>query len=318
MDLFRDIDDPELKPSGSVVTMGNFDGIHLGHQALLRHAVDDAKRRGVPSVVLTFEPHPLKLLAPERAPRLLLAPQDKLELLEQFGVHVVIAQRFDRDFANRSAEDFVTRCIVGRLKTRKMWVGRDLRFGREREGTVEDLARWGAAFGFEVGIIDPILLDGVRISSSQIRRFIEEGRVHEAKPLLGRYHFVTGQVVGGRKRGRALGFPTANICSRTEAIPLDGIYATIIEVRTKPWRSVTSIGVNPTFADGARSMETFVLDFDSDLYGEKVKLSFIKRIREERKFPSANALIEQMKDDVSTARAIFQSLGVAATTSRQR
>jgi riboflavin kinase / FMN adenylyltransferase len=317
MEIFRDIEDPKLRLSGSVVTMGNFDGIHLGHQALLRHAVEDAKRGGVPSVVLTFEPHPLKLLAPERAPRLLLAPEDKLDLLEDFGVRTVVAQRFDYQFSSLSAEDFVSRCILGRLKTRKIWVGRDLRFGRERKGSVDDLVRWGAASGFEVGIIDPIMLNGVRISSSQIRRFIEQGRVHEVKPLLGRYHFITGKVVAGRKRGRALGFPTANICSRTEAVPLDGIYATIIEVKRQPWLSVSSIGVNPTFADGTRTVESFVLDFERDLYGEAVKLSFVERIREERKFPTAEALVAEMENDVSSARAIFDKLGLAATNARQ-
>jgi riboflavin kinase / FMN adenylyltransferase len=317
MEIFRDIEDPQLKLSGSVVTMGNFDGIHLGHQALLRHTVEDAKQRGLPAIVLTFEPHPLKLLAPERAPRLLIAPEDKMELLEDFGIDTVIAQTFDRQFSSLSAEDFVSRCILGRLKTRKIWVGRDLRFGRERQGSVDNLVHWGAAYGFEVGIVEPILLNGVRISSSQIRRFIEQGRVHEVKPLLGRYHFIGGRVVAGRKRGRDLGFPTANICSRTEAIPLDGIYATIIEIRTKPWLSVSSIGVNPTFADGTRTVETFVLDFEHDLYGEPVKLSFIERIREERKFPTAEALVAEMENDVSSARAIFDKLGLAATIARQ-
>jgi riboflavin kinase/FMN adenylyltransferase len=310
MEIFRDIDDPKLKLTSSVVTMGNFDGIHLGHQALLRSAVEDAKRQAMPSVVLTFEPHPLKFLAPERAPRLLLAPEDKMQLLEGFGIHTVIAQRFDRQFSNLSAEDFVRHCIVGRLKTNKVWVGRDLRFGQGRKGSVADLVRWGADFGFEVGIIDPILLDGVRISSSHIRRLIEQGRVHEAQPLLGRYHFVAGTVVRGHSRGRELGFPTANIRSRTEVLPQDGIYATIIEIRGEAWLSVSSIGINPTFGGEARTVETFVLDFDRDLYGEEVKLSFVKRIREERKFSSVDALVAEMKQDVIAARALFDALGL--------
>jgi riboflavin kinase/FMN adenylyltransferase len=312
MEVFRDIEDPKLSLSGSVVTIGNFDGIHLGHQALLRSAVEEAKRRDLASVVFTFEPHPLKLLAPARAPRLLLAPEDKIELLEGFGVRAVVAQRFDRHFSRVSAEEFVRRCIAGRLKTRKIWVGRDLRFGQERKGSVDDLIRWGGVFGFEVGIIDPILLNGVRISSSEIRQLIEEGRVDEVKPMLGRYHFLSGRVVGGHNRGRELGFPTANISSRTEVVPRDGIYATIIEVNQKPLLSVSSIGVNPTFGNGPRTVESFVLDFDRDVYGEIIKLSFVKRIREERKFSSVDALIGQMNQDVIAAREIFDALGLSA------
>lgn len=317
MEVLRDIEDPKLSLSGSVVTLGNFDGIHLGHQALLRSAVEEAKRRALPSVVLTFEPHPLKLLVPERAPRLLLAPQDKMQLLESFGVHTIVAQRFDRSFSSLSAEDFVRRCIVGRLKTRKIWVGRDLRFGQGRKGGVDDLIRWGPGFGFEVGVIDPILLNGIRISSSQIRQLIEQGRVDEAQPMLGRYHFVAGRVVSGHKRGHELGFPTANISSRTEVVPLDGIYATITEIRQKPWLSVSSVGVNPTFGGDSRTVESFILDFDRDLYGESVKLFFVKRIREERKFSSVDALIARMEQDVIAAKEIFDTLGLSATIGRQ-
>jgi riboflavin kinase / FMN adenylyltransferase len=318
MEVVRDIEDGKLSLSGSVVTIGNFDGIHLGHQALLRSAVDEAKRRDLASVVFTFEPHPLKLLAPERAPRLLLAPEDKMELLESFGVHTVVAQRFDRQFSSLSAEEFVRRCIAGRLKTRKIWVGRDLRFGQGRKGSVDDLVRWGDAFGFEVGIIDPILLNGVRISSSEIRRLIEEGRVDEVKPMLGRYHFLSGRVVGGHNRGRELGFPTANISNRTEVVPLDGIYATIIEINQKPLLSVSSIGVNPTFGNGPRTVESFVFDFDRNVYGENIKLSFVRRIRDERKFSSVDALIGQMNQDVIAAREIFDALGLSATVGQQR
>lgn len=298
--------------------MGNFDGIHLGHQALLRNAVQEAQKRGIPSVVLTFEPHPLKLLAPARAPRLLLTPEDKMRLLEDFGVHTVVAQHFDRQFSSLSAEDFVRRYIAGRLRCRKIWVGTDLRFGQGRQGSVDDLLRWGPGYGFEVGMVDPIVLNGVRISSSQIRQLIEQGRVDEAQPMLGRYHFLAGTVVSGHKRGRQLGFPTANISSRTEVVPLDGIYATIIEIEEKPWLSVSSVGVNPTFGDGSRSVESFVLDFDRDLYGESVKLFFVKRIREEKKFASVDTLIDRMKEDVVAAREIFGALGLTDAIGGQR
>jgi riboflavin kinase/FMN adenylyltransferase len=306
MKAFSDIEDQQLSMRGSVVTMGNFDGIHLGHQALVRHTVEESKRLGYPSIVLTFEPHPLKVLAPERAPRLLLSYQDKLDLFQAFGVDIVIAQRFDREFASIAAEDFVRRFLVGRLKTKKLWVGRDLRFGQGRKGGTGDLIRVAPEVGFQVGVLDPISSDGIRISSSRIRGLVEAGCVDEVRPMLGRYHFVSGRVVTGQGRGRKLGFPTANISSQTEVVPLNGIYATLIEVKSRQWLSVSSVGVNPTFGDGPRTVESFIFDFESEIYGEAVKLSFVKRIRDEKKFSTVEDLIAQMHGDVKQARVIFE------------
>jgi riboflavin kinase/FMN adenylyltransferase len=308
MKAFSDIEDQQLSMRGSVVTMGNFDGIHLGHQALVRHTVEESKQLGYPSIVLTFEPHPLKVLAPERAPCLLLSYQDKLDLFQAFGVDIVIAQRFDREFASIAAEDFVRRFLVGRLKTKKLWVGRDLRFGQGRKGGTGDLIRVAPEVGFQVGVLDPISSDGIRISSSRIRGLVEAGCVDEVRPMLGRYHFVSGRVVTGKGRGRKLGFPTANISSQTEVVPLNGIYATSIEVKSRQWLSVSSVGVNPTFGDGPRTVESFIFDFESEIYGEAVKLSFVKRIRDEKKFSTVEDLIAQMHGDVERARVIFKEL----------
>jgi riboflavin kinase/FMN adenylyltransferase len=288
--------------------MGNFDGLHLGHQCLVRSAVEDARHLGSPSVVLTFEPHPLKILAPERAPKLILSHKDKMQLLQSLGIDIVVIQNFDAAFASLQPETFVRRVLMDRLDIKKIWVGRDFRFGQRRKGTITDLREWGAKNGFEVGVVDPILVGGVRVSSSKIRQLLEEGRVDEAQRMLGRYHFVSGKVIPGHRRGRELGFPTANILTRTEVIPLDGIYATIIQVGAEQRLSVSNIGVNPTFGPGPRTIESFVLDFDHDIYGEPVKLSFIKRIREERKFASVDQLVAQMHDDVESARAIFDGL----------
>jgi riboflavin kinase/FMN adenylyltransferase len=308
MKAFSDIDDQQLSLTGSVVTMGNFDGIHLGHQALVRHTVEESKRLRYPSIVLTFEPHPLKVLAPERAPRLLLSYQDKLDLFQTLGVDIVIAQRFDRQFASIAAEDFVLRFLVGRLKTKKLWVGRDLRFGQGRKGGTGDLLRVAPQVGFQVGVLDPVSSDGIRISSSRIRGLVEAGCVDEVQPILGRYHFVSGRVVTGQGRGRKLGFPTANISSQTEVVPLNGIYATLIEVKSKQWLSVSSVGVNPTFGDGPRTVESFIFDFESEIYGEAVKLFFVKRIRDEKKFVTVEDLIAQMHRDVNQAKVIFKGL----------
>jgi riboflavin kinase / FMN adenylyltransferase len=308
MKAFSNIEDQQLSITGSVVTLGNFDGIHLGHQALVRHTVEESKRLGYPSIVLTFEPHPLKVLAPERAPRLLLTYQDKLDLFKTYGVDIVVAQRFDRQFASITAEEFVRRFLVGRLRTKKLWVGRDLRFGQGRKAGTEDLMRMAPQVGFQVGILDPISSNGVRISSSRIRELVETGCVDEVQPMLGRYHFVSGRVVAGQGRGRKLGFPTANISSQTEVVPLNGIYATLIEVKNRGWPSVSSVGVNPTFGEGPRTLESFIFDLKSDIYGETAKLSFVKRIRDEKKFATVEDLIAQMHGDVDQAKAILGKL----------
>jgi riboflavin kinase/FMN adenylyltransferase len=288
--------------------MGNFDGIHLGHQALVRNTVEESKRLGYPSVVLTFEPHPLKVLVPDRAPGLILAYDDKMALLQSLGVDIVIAQRFDAQFASIGAEQFVLHLLVDSLKVKKLWVGRDLRFGAGRKGDIDDLLRLAPRAGFQVGIVEPILLNGFRISSSRIRHLIQEGRVDEVRSMLGRFHFVSGHVVVGHRRGGSLGFPTANIASRTEVVPSDGIYATLFRIKKKQWRSVSSVGFNPTFGAGPRTIETFIFGFNADIYGESVKLSFVKKIREEKKFAAVEDLVAQIHDDVTRAMAIFENL----------
>jgi riboflavin kinase / FMN adenylyltransferase len=272
--------------------------------------VSDAKRGGIPAVVLTFEPHPLKVLAPERAPKMLLTHKDKMRLLQTLGVDIVVVQHFDLSFARISAEDFVRDLLVERLKAKKIWVGRDLRFGQARKGGVDDLVRWGADLGFQVAVVEPIVVDGIRVSSSYIRQLINDGRVDDVEPMLGRYHFVSGRVVGGHRRGKDLGFPTANISTRTEVLPLDGIYATLFHVGERKFLSASSVGLNPTFGAGPRTIESFILNFDEDIYGEAVKLSFVKRIRDEIKFTSVEALIARIRSDVDCAEAIFRDLNL--------
>jgi riboflavin kinase / FMN adenylyltransferase len=312
MQIIPHIDENSQNLTGSVVTLGNFDGIHRGHQALIGGAVSDSKQIGVPSVVLTFEPHPLRVLAPERAPKLILAPKDKMQILQSLGVDVVAVQHFDLAFAKRSAEEFVSDLLVRRLKARKIWVGRDLRFGQGRKGTVDDLIRWGRDLAFDVAVVEPILVQGNRVSSSRIRELVSKGRVDEVKDMLGRYHFVSGRVVEGNRRGRELGFPTANIAARTEVLPSDGIYATLFHIDTRVLLSVSSIGRNPTFGPGPRTVESFIIDFDEAIYGKTVRLSFIKRIRDEVKFSSIPELIAQIRSDVQSAEAIFRDSSISS------
>ena len=311
MQIFRHLSDPALQLNESVVTLGNFDGIHLGHQALIRGAVGDAKRLGRCSIVLTFEPHPLMVLAPERAPKMLLTHKDKMQLFQAFGINIVVVQHFDAAFAAIAAEDFVRRILVDRLHATRLWVGKDLRFGQGRGGDVEDLTRWGKDLDFSVAVVEPILIDGIRVSSSRIRQMIGEGRLADVKKMLGRYHFLSGRIIGGHKRGRDLGFPTANLSTRTEVLPPDGIYATLLHRGDRTLPSVSSIGVNPTFGAGSRTIECFIMNFDENIYGEAVKLSLVERIRDEKKFPSVDALIAQIRDDVGRAENILRGLNFA-------
>ncbi|HEY3305427.1 MAG TPA: bifunctional riboflavin kinase/FAD synthetase [Candidatus Binatia bacterium] len=308
MEILRHLESRALAIPHPILLMGNFDGIHLGHQALLGRAVKDAKEVGGRSVVLTFEPHPLKVLAPEKAPRLILTHKDKMTLLQSFGVDVVIVQTFDAAFAGVEADEFVREYLVRRIGVRKMWVGRDLRFGKGRKGRVEDLAHWGKDMGFEVGVIEPIQLGGHRVSSSRVRTLIDSGEVREASRYLGRYHFVSGRVARGHGRGRQIGYPTANVVPRTEVLPLDGIYASIVQIGEQRWPSVTSVGLNPTFGAGPRTVESYIFDFDGDLYDQAVKLFFVARIREEKKFSSVELLVEQIKRDVSSAQEILRGI----------
>ena len=310
MQIIRHIGKQDQGLAGSVVTLGNFDGIHLGHQALIAGAVSDSKRLALPSVVLTFEPHPLRVLAPDRAPKLILTHKDKMHLLQSFGVDIVAVQHFDLSFAKLSAEEFVRELLVSRLKARKIWVGQDLRFGQGRQGNVADLRDWGREFGFEVAVVEPVLVNGSRVSSSHIRDLLSEGRVDEVKAMLGRYHFISGRVVEGHQRGRDLGFPTANLSPHTDVLPKDGIYATVFHLHTRILPSVSSIGLNPTFGPGSRTVESFIMAFDGNIYGEVVRLSFVKRIRDEVKFSSVPDLIAQIGNDVRDAEAILDGVGI--------
>ncbi len=305
MEILRHIENRRLALPRPILTMGNFDGLHLGHQFLLRQLCQEANDLSGSSVVLTFEPHPLKILAPTRAPKLLLTHKDKMLLLQSKGVDVVIIQEFDSAFAMLEAEEFVRQYLVEGLKVHRIWVGKEFRFGRGRQGNVQTLTELGKECGFDVKIIEPILDEGQRISSTRIRALIEDGHVHQVNRFLGRCYFVSGRVVKGHQRGKALGFPTANISTRNEVLPPDGVYATFFWVQGRRWSSVTSLGSNPTFGDGPRTLETYLFDFDGDLYDQSIRLSFVKRIRLQMKFSSPELLVSQMHEDVLLAREVL-------------
>lgn len=291
-----------------VLTLGNFDGVHLGHQAIFKKVVERARELGGTSIAFTFEPHPLKVLAPERSPRLLNTFHGKMKLFAAAGIDVVICANFTRAFADQHPDDFARAVLHEKIGAKEVYVGYDYAFGKSREGGIGSLMKMGKTFGFDVGVIDAVQVNGVVVSSSAIRDLIASGRVAEAAVLLGRYYSIEGSVVRGSHRGHTLGFPTANLRTANELLPGYGVYAVLAEVGGRRYTGATSIGVRPTFESGPLSVEAYLFDFDGDLYGKQMEVSFVQYLRSEMKFPDAQALIAQMRQDVENAKKILSTL----------
>jgi riboflavin kinase/FMN adenylyltransferase len=303
----------------SVVTIGNFDGVHRGHQAVLREVVAEADRRGLLSVAVTFDPHPVAVLFPERAPAVLTTLDHRLELLAATGLDAALVLEFTHEFARWSPERFVEDVFVAALHARLVVVGRDTRFGHRNSGDVATLRRLGAEYGFDVDVIEEFGVrpgdgGGRRWSSSWVRELLAEGDVAGAAEILGRAHRVTGVVVHGDHRGRELGYPTANLAQdATGLVPADGVYAGRLLRPTLPVGSpdavlpaAISVGTNPTFDGTQRRVEAYVLDRDDlELYGERVVLEFVERLRPTLRFDGVDALVTQMADDVARSRQVL-------------
>jgi riboflavin kinase/FMN adenylyltransferase len=294
-----------------VLALGNFDGLHRGHVKIIERVRRVAAERGGTALVLTFEPHPPRVIRPEKAPPLLMTPAQKLEALERAGIQGVAIVRFTHELSRWSPDEFVRRVLVDWLHVSEVWVGADFLFGRDRSGNYSVLRTLGAELGFRAEKIDPIRYKEFVVSSTRIRRLVGEGRVDEAGALLGRQVFLDGTVVEGARRGREIGFPTANIETENELIPPAGVYATTLTVDGVVLPSVTNIGVRPTFGgDGSTSIEAHVLGLDADIYGRFVRLAFVQRLRDERKFADVDALTEQIASDVRRAGRLFDRLSI--------
>jgi riboflavin kinase/FMN adenylyltransferase len=306
--LFRDLDGGPLCPDGSVVCIGAFDGLHLGHRALIRRAVERARALGVPAVVLSFEPLPREFFARDgKPPPRLQLPRAKLSQLRELGVDKVGLLRFGAALAAVSAEDFVQRQLVERLSAREVWVGPDFRFGRARAGDLDLLQRMGAEAGFSAQTIEPVLVDGTPVSSTRIRAALQSGDFDAAARLLGRAYAIGGRVVRGQQLGRTLGFPTANL-RFPKAPALRGIYATWVHgIAEQPWPSVSSFGTRPTVGGVEPLLEAHLFDFQGDLYGRHVEVEFVAHLRDEEKFSDLPSLVVQMNRDAEQARAILSS-----------
>ena len=294
-----------------MLALGNFDGLHRGHTKIIERIRRGAAERGGTTLVLTFDPHPPRIVRPDKAPLLLMTLDQKLEGLARAGVHGVAVVRFTHDLSRWEPETFVKTVLVDWLQVAEVWVGADFLFGRDRTGNFSVLRALGAQYGFRAEKIDPVRYKEFVVSSTRIRRLVAEGRVDEAGALLGHHFYIDGMVIRGAGRGRGLGIPTANLASKNELIPPHGVYATTLSVDGIVHPSVTNIGLRPTFGDVAATVvEAHALDFDRDLYGRSVRLGFVQRLRDERRFPDVDALKAQIEADVRRARRLFDRLSV--------
>jgi riboflavin kinase/FMN adenylyltransferase len=306
MRLFHGTDNAEIaRPT--VLTLGVFDGLHLGHQLIMKTVVDRAKEAGAIPTVITFEPHPRAVLHPESAPPLLQTFDQKIEALGVLGIEQTIVIRFDKTFSEICAEDFLREVVANRLQAKAVYLGRGFAFGHNREGDIKLLRGVSERLGFFADEVAEVRLRGRRIGSTRIRELLQQGQVNLARRMLGRPYGVEGQVVRGASRGATIGFPTANLHPQNRVIPRGGVYVTATLIDGQWRRSVTNIGTRPTFGDVVEpSVETYVLDWSGDLYGDVLRVRFLHRLRDEKKFGSVDELKTQIDRDVARAQKYFE------------
>ena len=309
MELINHFDKIEKPFKNAVITIGNFDGVHLGHQALFHEVIEKADAINGTSIVMTFEPHPVRVLKQNGHLSLITVYEQKIELIENSGVDVLICVPFTKEFATISAKEFVQDLLLKSIGMKAIVVGKDYTFGRNREGDIDLLKTYAENLGFEVIVADWIQTSKSwpgRISSTRTRELVMAGKVDEAQKLLGRYYQIRGKVTSGRDRGgKLLGFPTANISLQNELCPKNGIYAVTVECSGKIHQGVANIGFSPTFDDHIFSVEVHILDFNENIYGQIIRINFVQRIRGEKKFSSIPELSDQIKKDIVKARSIL-------------
>jgi riboflavin kinase / FMN adenylyltransferase len=304
-------DDPPPKWPQPVLALGNFDGLHRGHMKIIDRVRRRAGERAGTPAVMTLDPHPPRVLRPDKAPPLLMTKAQKLEALGRAGMQGIAVVRFSHELSLWEPEMFVRTVLVEWLHVAEVWVGANFLFGHARAGTFSVLRSLGARYGFRAEKIDPVRYKDFVVSSTRIRRLLSEGRVDEAAAPLGHHYFLEGTVTKGAGRGRSIGFPTANLCTENELIPPPGVYATMVSIDGIVQPSITNIGMRPTFGDVDRPViETHVFDIDRDLYGQVLRLSFVQRLRDERKFPDVDALRAQIEADGRSARRLFSHISL--------
>lgn len=310
MKIFHGTDNANiLRPT--VLTLGVFDGLHLGHQRIMRTVVERAREAGAHATAITFDPHPRAVLHPASAPPLLQTLDQRLANFEVLGIEQSIVIRFTREFASQPAEHFLREIVHDRLQAKEVYLGKGFAFGKDRGGNIDLLRKMSGDLGFVADEVDEITLRGQRISSSKIRQLLAEGRVNLARRMLGRPYGVEGVIIRGNRRGHTIGFPTANLKPHNRVIPKFGVYATATLVDGKWRKSITNIGVRPTFeTETEPSIETYIFDLDEDLYGDVLRVRFLHRIRDERKFSGIDELRAQIEKDTRRALNYFRHEGV--------
>ncbi len=309
MKTITDLNEIREPFKSAVITIGNFDGVHLGHQALFHEVIEKADAIGGTSVAMTFEPHPMRILKHNNHPPLITLYEQKAELIERTGIDVIVCVPFTKEFASLTAREFIEDLLIRKIGMKAIVVGEDYSFGKNREGNLDLLKTFAGEMNFEVIVADWIKMSRKlpdRISSTRVRELVMAGQMQEAHKMLGRHYQIRGIVVTGRDRGgKLLGIPTANINLHDELCPKTGIYAVTVERENKQLKGVANIGYSPTFDDHEFTVEVHILDFDQNIYGEKIRVNFIQRIRDEKKFAGIDELIEQIHRDIAAAREIF-------------
>ena len=305
-------DDPSpARWTQTALALGNFDGVHRGHAKIIERVRRCANERGATAAVLTFDPHPPRVVRPDKAPPLLMTQAQRLDALSAAGMDGVAIVRFTREVSRWDPDRFVRTVLVEWLHVKDVWVGANFLFGRDRSGNFSLLRSLGVRYGFRTEKIDPVRYKDFVVSSTRLRRLVAEGRVDEAGALLGHHYGIDGTVVRGSGRGKVQGFPTANLQSDNELLPPDGVYATTIQLNGILHPSITNIGVRPTFeASGPRVVETHLFNTDRDLYGQHARLAFIQRLRDEQPFPDAASLRRQIATDCAQAKALFDRVSL--------
>jgi riboflavin kinase / FMN adenylyltransferase len=306
MRIINDLTFTKRDFTSPVVTIGSYDGLHLGHQAIIKRVIELAKEGKGDAVVLTFEPHPVKFLHPELHIPLITPYRKKMMLLAQFGIDVTINLPFSKDIARMSAQQFIEEIVWKRIAPRRVVVGFNFTFGKGRTGSPTELEKIGKRLGFAVEIVPPFRAAGEIVSSTRIRELIEAGDIKEANYMLGNNFFMLGKVIHGHARGKGLGFPTANLEVTQDLYPNDGVYAGTVIVDDRRYNGVVNIGTNPTFGDGQLAVEVFLFDYQGDLYGRELQVALVGKIRDEQTFPSPDLLVRQIEQDIQRAKEILR------------
>lgn len=306
MELIRGLQNIRPQHHGCVATIGNFDGVHLGHQAVLGQLAEKSAELCLPTTLITFEPQPMEYFAPQKVPPRLTRFREKILALQRYSVDRVCCLSFNRKLASLSAEDFIKQILVDKLGVKYLVVGDDFRFGANRSGTFDLLAEAGKQYGFQVVSMHTFEIDGERVSSTRIREALETGDMQSAEKLLGRSYRMSGRVAHGEKLGRELGFPTANIHLHRQASAVQGIFVVeVFGLDREPVQGVASVGTRPTVNQTEALLEVFLFDFNQEIYGQHLQVSFLKKLRDEAKFDSLELLVEQIQTDVEEAQAYF-------------